>query len=90
MKIAILDITVSPRSSKSEIVISSDNSIKAYLNSPPIDGKANTECIALFSKRLRIAKSRISIERGKQGRRKRIIIEGISFDRVIEILKEKK
>ena len=64
------DVTVSPKSSKSEIMISGDN-IKIYLNSPPADGKANSELIKLLSKQLHVAKSSINIVKGEKSRKKR-------------------
>ena len=38
---AIFDITVSPKSSRSEVIIDAAGKVKVYLNSPPVDGKAN-------------------------------------------------
>jgi len=76
----IIDITVSPKSSKSLIKINEDKSIKVYLNSPPVDGKANAECIKLFSKKLKIAKSNIKIIKGDKGKHKTIQFYGITRD----------
>lgn len=85
---ALFDITVSPKSSRSRIVIEDDCSIKLYLNSPPVDGKANSECLVLLSKSLKIAKSRIRIIKGEKGRHKRILIQGISYDEIIKKIKD--
>ena len=79
------DITVSPKSSKSEILISGDN-IKIYLNSPPADGKANSELIKLLSKELHVAKSAIRIVKGEKSRKKKISIEGFTKEDVIKLL----
>ena len=86
-KEANIEITVSPKSSRSRIVIEDDNNIKVYLNSPPVDGKANLECIRLFSKTLKIAKSMIRIEKGEKGRRKKLVIIGITEDEALDKLK---
>ena len=83
-----LEITVSPKSSQSKITIDVNNNIKVYLHSPPIDGKANAECIQLFSKKLNIAKSKINIIKGTKGKRKKLEIPGISRDEIISILKQ--
>ncbi len=85
-KEAVLDISVSPKSSKSEIVMG-NGIIKVYLNSPPVDGKANAECLRLFSKRLKISKSRIAIVKGEKGKKKRIVIHGMSYEDVMTLLK---
>jgi len=82
-KKAVFDITVNPKSSKSEAVIDSSGNIKVYLNSPPVDGKANKECIQVLSKKLKTAKSNIAIEKGEQGRHKRISVSGMSVEEVM-------
>ncbi len=87
MEKAIIDISVSPKSSQSRIVVDENNIIKIYLNSPPVDGKANTELIKLLSKKLRIGKSGIEIIKGENSRRKTLTIAGIDKDHLIEMLK---
>lgn len=86
-KKAVFDITVTPKSSKSEAVADSSGNIKVYLNSPPVDGKANKECIEVLSKKLKIAKSNIAIEKGELGRHKRISVSGMSLDEVVQKIK---
>ncbi len=86
-KKAVFDITVNPKSSKSEAVIDSSGNIKVYLNSPPVDGKANKECIEVLSKKLKIAKSSIAIEKGELGRHKRISVSGMSLEEVVQKIK---
>lgn len=79
------EVTVSPKSSRSEAVIDGD-SIKIYLNSPPADGKANAELIKLLSKKLHIAKSSICIIKGEKSRKKKILIEGFSKEEIVKLL----
>jgi uncharacterized protein (TIGR00251 family) len=88
MEQTVLDIRVIPRSSRQRIVIDDNDTIRVYLNAPPVEGRANSECIALLSKKLGIAKSRISIEKGERGRRKRILIGGLSSEEALSILRE--
>ncbi|HOK03161.1 MAG TPA: DUF167 domain-containing protein [Spirochaetota bacterium] len=88
-KKAIIDISVLPKSSRSDIVVDSNCAIKVYLNSPPVDGKANKECIELFAKKLKISKSLIEIDKGEHGRKKRIVIHGLELSEVMLRLKEK-
>jgi len=83
----VFDITVTPKSSRSEITVDASGNIKVYLNSPPVDGKANAECLNLLSKKLKIAKSLIVIEKGDHGRKKRISLTGISIEEIIARLK---
>ncbi len=79
------EITIAPKSSKSRISIIGEN-IKIYLNSPPADGKANTELIKLLSKELHLAKSQIKIVKGDKSRKKKIAIGNLTKEEVIEIL----
>ena len=82
-----IDITVSPKSSRSKIQVDEKGDIKVYLNSPPVDGMANNECIKLLSKTLKVPKSSVSIEKGEKGKKKTISISGLSRDDVLRILK---
>ncbi len=83
-----IDITVTPKSSKSAIVCD-ENAVKVYLHSPPSDGRANEECIELFAKRLKIPKSMIAIEKGLKGRKKTLRVQGLSFEEAMKRLIEK-
>ena len=87
-KKAVLNITVTPKSSRSLVTSDDEGNVKVYLNSPPIEGKANKECIALISKKLKIPKSRVSIVKGEKGRSKRIEVKGLNFDDVLKLIKE--
>lgn len=84
---AVFDITVSPKSSRSEVTVDASGKIKVYLNSPPVDGKANAECINIISKKLKTAKSNIVIEKGDHGRNKRISVTGMNLQEVMEKIK---
>jgi len=84
---AVFDITVTPKSSRSEVKVDDGGMIKVYLNSPPVDGKANSECINVISKKLKVAKLNISIEKGDHGRKKRIAVSGLSIDEIMKRLK---
>jgi uncharacterized protein (TIGR00251 family) len=87
-KRAIFNITVTPKSSRSLVTADDEGNIKVYLNSPPVEGKANKECIALMSKKLGVPKSGITIEKGEKGRSKKIAVEGLDTEDVLKLLKE--
>lgn len=77
-KLTVLDIAVSLKSSRPGIHITDDDVIRVSLSSPPVDGRANAELLALFSKRLKIPKSSIEIISGRKSRKKRISIIGLT------------
>jgi len=49
---------------------------RAKLKSPPVDGKANAELVALVAERFGCRKSVVSIKSGASGRMKMVQIEG--------------
>ena len=65
-------VKVLPKSSRSEIAGEIEGRLKLKLNSPPVEGAANKELIKLLSKKLRIAKSSLSIINGERSRLKTI------------------
>ncbi|OHD65073.1 MAG: hypothetical protein A2176_02305 [Spirochaetes bacterium RBG_13_51_14] len=84
---AILDITVSPRSSKNRITIDTGGKVKAYLTAPPVDGKANAELVRLLSKGLGVPTSDLEIISGHKSRKKRIVVTGRSTEQITAALK---
>jgi len=65
----LLNIKVIPNASKSKVVQEKD-SLKVYVNSPPIDGKANKELIEVLAEHFNVKKNQISIIRGEKSRTK--------------------
>ena len=50
----------------------------AQLKSPPVDGKANKELVALIARHFACPKSAVSIKSGASGRIKLVIVDGES------------
>lgn len=75
--IAILNVRVIPRSSKTEIVGMHDGALKIKIKSPPVDGAANDELIRFLSKTFNIPRSNIEIVSGQTSRSKRVQIDGL-------------
>ena len=48
---------------------------RAQLRSPPVDGRANAELIALVAKHFGVPKSAVTIKRGASGRTKLVRID---------------
>ncbi len=71
----ILTVKVKPNARVSELQALVDGNWLAHLKSPPVDGKANAELIALVAERFGVAKSAVSIRSGSGARSKRVQID---------------
>jgi uncharacterized protein len=71
----LLEIKVKPNARKSSLTENPDGTWAASLKSPPVDGKANQELIALVAKHFRCRKSAVHIKAGASGRLKRVKVE---------------
>ena len=75
MATLILQIKVKPRARASSLEQAPDGTWLAKLKSPPVDGKANAELIALVAERFQCRKSAVSIRSGASGRIKLVKVE---------------
>lgn len=73
---ASFQVKVTPKAAKNEIIGWEGDLLKVRLTATPEKGKANNSLIALLSKKLKIAKSRIHILKGETSRNKLVEIEG--------------
>ena len=70
----ILLVKVKPNARQSSLQRQADGSWLAQLKSPPVDGKANAELIALIAREFGCAKSAVEIASGAGARIKRVRI----------------
>ena len=70
----IIEVRVKPNARASALERADDGTWRAQLKSPPVDGKANAELIALVAGRFGCPKSAVSIKSGASGRTKRVKI----------------
>ncbi|HEY3521238.1 MAG TPA: DUF167 domain-containing protein [Rhodanobacteraceae bacterium] len=70
----IIEVRVKPNARTSTLEPVDDGTWRAQLKSPPVDGKANAELIALVAEQFGCAKSAITIKSGAGGRVKRVHI----------------
>ncbi len=70
-----IQIRVKPNSRISKLAKTDDGCWVAHLKSPPVDGKANQELIALIAGHFSCPKSAISIKSGASGRVKLIRLD---------------
>jgi uncharacterized protein len=71
-----LEVKVTPRASRDEILGMRDGVLAVRVTAAPVDDAANKAVAKLIAKRAGVPRSRIRIARGARGRRKRIEIEG--------------
>jgi uncharacterized protein YggU (UPF0235/DUF167 family) len=69
-KPTLLQVKVKPNSRASALTPAGDGTWLAQLRSPPVDGKANEELIALVAGHFGVARSADVIRRGASGRTK--------------------
>lgn len=82
----LVRLKILPGSSKNEFVVG-DEILKVKISAPAVDNKANKALIDFLSKKLRTAKSNISILKGELNREKLLLIKGFSEDVFLEKIK---
>ncbi|HEX2268269.1 MAG TPA: DUF167 domain-containing protein [Pyrinomonadaceae bacterium] len=75
MATRVIQVKVKPNARASVLEQKEDGTWMAQIKSPPVDGKANEELIALVAKYLGSRKSDVSIKAGGSGRVKLVQIE---------------
>lgn len=73
---ALIQVKVKPNARVSELEKVADGTWLAKLKSPPVDGKANAELVALVAAHFRCRKAAVSIKSGASARLKLVRIEG--------------
>jgi uncharacterized protein (TIGR00251 family) len=71
----VIRVKVKPNAKASALEQAADGSWFAQLKSPPVDGKANAELIALVAKHFGCRKANVTIKSGASGRMKLVEIE---------------
>ena len=84
---ARLTVKVHPRARRTGIAGRFGEAYKLDLAAPPVDGKANEECVRFFAELAHVPRSRVRIVSGQTARLKLIEVEGVSQDELDVILK---
>jgi len=87
---ARLTVKVHPRAKRSAITGRLGDAWKLDLAAPPVDGKANEECIRFFAALARVPRSRVRIVLGATSRTKVVEIESLSQDQLDKLLEQPK
>jgi uncharacterized protein (TIGR00251 family) len=75
---AYLAVRVQPRASRTRLAGLHGEAVKVQLTTPPVEGRANAACIALFSELLGVPRSAIEVQRGAASRDKVLLFHGIT------------
>ena len=75
---ARLTVKVHPRAKRSLLAGRLGDAWKLALAAPPVDGKANEECVRFFAEFAGVPRSRVRIVMGLTSRLKVVEIEGIA------------
>ncbi len=70
----ILRLYLQPKASRDQIVGIHGEELKIAITAPPVDGKANAHLIKYFSKLFKVAKGKITVEKGELNRHKQVRI----------------
>ncbi len=73
-------IRLTPKSARDKVLGPHGDAIKIAITAPPVEGKANAHLIKFLSKRLKVAKSAITIASGELSRDKLVDVTGLSAE----------
>lgn len=76
----VLAVRVQPNASKNEVIGLVNQELKIRIAAPPVDEKANNECLRFLAKVLDVPKSHCRVLKGEKTRSKLIQIRGMSQD----------
>jgi uncharacterized protein (TIGR00251 family) len=83
---ARLTVKVHPRAKRSAITGRLGGAWKLDLAAPPVDGKANEECVRFFADLAGVPRAGVRIVLGAASRTKVIEIEGVPQDRMEKLI----
>ena len=75
MATVLMQIKVKPKARASSLMQAPDGTWLAKVKSPPVDGKANEELVALVAEHFGCRKAAVSIKSGASGRMKLVKVE---------------
>ena len=81
----ILNVKAQPRSSKAGIDGLLGDAVKVRIRCAPVDGKANKELVETLADAFDVAKSAVVFKGGETSKTKRILLAGVSAERVRKV-----
>ncbi len=83
---ARISVKVHPRAKRSGIAGRYGDAWKLDLAAPPVEGKANEECVRFFAELARVPRARVRILTGLTSRMKVVEIEGVTQEELERLL----
>jgi uncharacterized protein (TIGR00251 family) len=75
-----------PGAARSEIAGQMGEYLRVRLAAPPVEGRANKELLRFLAERLGVRQTDLRIAGGASGRRKRVVVVGLSPTEVVQRL----
>ena len=82
----VFRIRVVPRASRCESAGFQDDALKLRITAPPVEGKANRECIRLLAGLLGVKKAQVTIIAGHASRTKTVAVEGVKAKEIAALI----
>ena len=77
-----MDVRVIPRARKTELAGIRDEALVVRVAAPPVEGAANDAVVEYLAAVFHLSRRAIRIAAGERGRRKRIVIDGVTADQI--------
>jgi uncharacterized protein len=87
---ARITVKVHPRARRSGVAGRLGEAWKLNLAAPPVEGKANEECVRFFAELARVPRGRVRIVTGATGRTKVVEVEGVAQEELEKLLEAAK
>ncbi|MDO9229882.1 MAG: DUF167 domain-containing protein [Syntrophales bacterium] len=82
----VFRIRVVPRASRREPVGIRDDTLKLRITAPPVEGKANRECVRMLAELLGVKKTQVAIISGHTSRTKTVAVEGVKAKEIAALI----
>lgn len=82
----LLQVRVQPRARVERVEGVQGERLRLRLTAPPVDGAANTACIALLAKTLGLSRAQVQLQSGMKSRDKLVHITGMTLPEVAAAL----
>lgn len=82
----LLRVRVQPRAKAERLEGVHGDQLRLRLTAPPVDGAANTACLAFFAQYLGVNRSRVELRAGAKSRDKLIHITGLTLQQAATAL----